>query len=59
MKKSEMYKMAQKAVADALFLSADVKVEVLRLLIEREDCEAWLEEHEADSKKRVQSDEAV
>lgn len=53
MKKSEMYRVAQQAVAAALFLSADVKIEVLRLLFAQEDTAKWLEEQQEKNNETV------
>ena len=44
MKKSEIYHLAQVAVADSLFvLSAEQKLEVLRELMAKQDMEAFCE----------------
>jgi hypothetical protein len=53
MKKREIYKVAQQAVADAQFLSADVKIEVLRLLFAQEDTAKWLEEQQEKNNEAV------
>ena len=56
MKKSEMYKLAQRAVLTAQAIPADDKLEVLRELMERRDlAELW--EKERDEKEKA--DEAV
>lgn len=46
MKKSEIYKMAQKAVLDCPMLATSTKLEVLRELIEREDSALYWESQE-------------
>ena len=43
MKKSKCYHLAQLAVASSLSLSAEAKIEVLKILILDEDTEALLE----------------
>lgn len=46
MEKSKMYRMAQIAVLDARF-APEIKLELLRELMERESLEAFKEEREA------------
>lgn len=43
MKKSEMYRMAQMAVVNSMTISPNVKIDIVRELMEREDLEAWKE----------------
>lgn len=45
MKKSEIYKMAQRAVVNAMYLLPDDKLEILRELMAKEDLEKFCEEN--------------
>jgi hypothetical protein len=56
MKKSEIYKVAQIAVAETTFKDKDVKLEVLRELMAREDFEKFIED---EAEKKVKVVEAV
>lgn len=44
MKKSEIYKMAQRAVVNTMCILADDKLEILRELIEKEGLEKFCED---------------
>lgn len=54
MKKSEMYKLTQKAVVNSLAIKTDDKLEILRVLMEDENTALWVEKRE-----EKKADEAV
>lgn len=55
MKKSEIYKIAQQAVINSTFVGVDMKLEILRELMDKEDVALFCEKQEAKEK----ADEAV
>ena len=52
MKKSEMYKVAMMAVVASASISPDVKIEITKELMEREDLELWKEKKEAEEAEK-------
>lgn len=52
MKKSEMYKIAMMAVVSSYAIAPDVKVEIVRELMEREDLELYREKKEEEEAEK-------
>lgn len=52
MKKSEMYKMAMMAVVASNSISPNVKIDIVRELIEREDLELFKEKREEEEAEK-------
>jgi hypothetical protein len=50
MKKSEIYKVAQQAVINSTFIGVDMKLEILRELMDREDTALFVEKREEQEK---------
>lgn len=46
MKKSKMYRLAQYAVVNSLYIDADAKLEILRELMGKEDVALFVEQQE-------------
>ena len=59
MKKSEMYKIAMMAVVSSIAISPDVKVEVVRELMEREDLELYREKKEEEEAEKESINRSV
>lgn len=59
MKKSEMYRLAQCGIVNSIMLSAEKKLEILRVLMEDEDLALYCEEQEAKQAQAVNADETV
>lgn len=59
MKKSEMYRLAQCCIVNSLSLSAEKKLEILRVLMEDEDLALYCEEQETKQAEVVNADETV
>ena len=59
MKKSEMYKVAMMAVVASSSISPNVKVEIVRELMEREDLELWREKQEEEKAEKESINRSV
>lgn len=59
MKKSEMYKVPMMAVVSSIAIAPDVKVEVVRELMEREDLELWKEKQEEEKAEKESINRSV